>query len=452
MVQGEDNAVIGAGQPAPGAMPALRLGSTLVDISKHCHDAAGLNPGDADKLELGENEPVRIRRQDGALFQSARVVRMAEVPAGEVRLSRRAREALGAREDDSIRLERCALKVYEGTLPQRIESVGEQVIQLPEDDLALLDDGAPYYRLVCEGSNCELVVPRDGIEGFAPEKDSQRRRIKLDRYQRKLLKLELPVELSDSIRSRYLEGMPEKGRLLLEGFEGDDEAEAVEGAYKSGRRDPDADYETARKAFIALSEQGFSRIYLAPLEGPAATKGCSKRRTPWRFLCDAYLGRASITLRAVRPYDLDESKRIVRISPGTMTFLGLEDTDMVRISYGGTSVKARVMPIDNVQEMHATNLLGDDDTLDNLVGIPTAIRHELGLGSIDTCVDVSRDTGYLFAKHLNIQFLALIGMLLTLLQTIPAFDVDPAYVIIAFFVALPFVLYAVLSAERNRVG
>lgn len=165
-------------------------------------------------------------------------------------------------------------------------------------------------------------------------------------------------------------------------------------------------------------------------------------------LCNKFVGKCEMKLSAGRPYKIDDSRDIVRLSEDTMTLLGIEETDRVIIKYKNGVCKASAMRIDTFELMKETNILDSETDLDLIVGIPAPLRQKLGIGDIETEVTVARDTVFLFNKRLNIQMLSVLGLLLAV------FQIGSGEYILKTIISLsllPFIIYMSLSQERSKV-
>ncbi|MCL2025075.1 MAG: hypothetical protein FWG78_04815 [Coriobacteriia bacterium] len=147
-----------------------------------------------------------------------------------------------------------------------------------------------------------------------------------------------------------------------------------------------------------------------------------------RKVGDFFIGSASLTLQSIRPYVFDEDADIVRISRTSAGLLGIEETDLVTISYGDYSTRARAFFFENFdddRERTKATLTQNATLQDGLqgiaVGIPVRLRRELGLPTIKHTVIVSRDTGFLLRKHINSQILPLAAFFLALITTVGVF-------------------------------
>lgn len=430
---------------AEGAFMVVRAPGKL-SATYYSHDSLGLNSAWALELGLRNGQHVAVFDATRSTRADCHVRFLRETPAGKALLTVKLREALGMPVDalDELVVAPLVGVGYDKVGLQSLENVTDNRLYLPRRDFELIDRRYAYYLLGCLETGCTLPVRTEDIACLADDKSQTTMR--LNRYQRLLLRLEAPLEMPLAV----------KQHVLADPRLDDDQREAIETVYEDGRRPDDLDYDTERTVYAALANIGFLRVELTPVAEsyiPTAAKPGmgEKLNGVGRAISDAYLGASSLTLRCVRPYDVDESRTVVRLSPDTMALLGIDETDQVVLRNGDVRVEARVLTLDNREELEKTNLIGSWESADVLVGVPASLRHKLGVKGVGTCIEVERDTGYLFMKNLNLQFLTMLGLFLTILQTVPAFGVDPVVATIAFVILLPIVIYIVLSGERKRV-
>ena len=414
--------------------------------SGYSHDSLGVNAAWAHEQGLRNGQHVAVYNPERRTHTDCHVRFTAKAEAGKALISVKLREKLAIPVDalDELLIVPLSGAGYDKVGLQSLENMKDDKLYLPPADYDRIDRRYGYYLLECLETGCIIPVPTSSITRIAEGKNSTT--ILLNRYQRLLLRLEAPVELSPE----------KKQRILIDPRLNDDEREVIAAAYETGMRGNDVDYGQERAIYGALAKIGFMRVELTPLvdsyipAAPKKTAGETMGAAATK-ITDAFLGASSLMLRCVRPYDVDESREVVRLSPDTMALLGIDETDQVILRNGNKRVEARVLALDNREELEKTNLMGSWESADIVVGVPTTLRHKLGVRGVGTCIEVERDTGYLFMKNLNLQFLTMLGLFLTILQTVPAFGVDPVVATIAFVVLLPFVIYIVLSGERKRV-
>ena len=415
------------------------IDSKRVNISKYPHDTCGVSMRFLREGGFGIGEPVFVRNTATGVQESLRMLAIVGVEDGTARLSLRLRTALGVSDGDAVEIESAAALNYTEVGLQLASNSGTAKVQIPEQDYKLIDKAYAYYRLICAGSGSELLVRTSDIEPV-PAAPGKEHTIKLDRYQRKLLRMELPLEYSEALAAAFLGDVPEEDRAF------------VESCYENDALRDDISYADRGRAYKILCAGGFAHVYLAPfVQGKAGAEQSAADKGIGRSICDFYLRANEMTLRCVRPYDLEEGKQAVRLSEDTMALLGIEEGDAVRLIYGDREQRARALAMNSENEMHQTNLLEEGASFDNLVGIPAALRTNLGMNTINTSIAVKRDTRYLFKKHLNIQMVSLLAWLFTILQTVEVFGIDPIVATVVFVVLSPVILYVILSEERSRV-
>lgn len=164
-----------------------------------------------------------------------------------------------------------------------------------------------------------------------------------------------------------------------------------------------------------------------------------------------YVGKVNIGLVAKRTYQSDETFNIVRLSSDIMKVLGINDTDIVKLTYLDTSYYSRVLPIDDEEKLLKLN--NEDNSIpitefENIIFIPAFIRAELGIPSVvsNIVVKVERDMGYIFKKNINQQILPII---LILFSTEIFVNGRELFIkILIALISLPITMYFNLSNER----
>jgi hypothetical protein len=169
---------------------------------------------------------------------------------------------------------------------------------------------------------------------------------------------------------------------------------------------------------------------------------------------DWLVGSAKITLRCVRPYELDDASQIVRLSESCMVRLGIEESDKVILSCGSTQETVRVLKIDSADMMRKQNVELKEADLDLVVGVPAPIRRRLKIQNIGYIVYLERSSAFLFKKFFPQQLLTLGMLLLTLVTMIGTLTENRmviSVVVAAFFVALPFIILVLFNEQRIKV-
>lgn len=372
-----------------------------------------------------------------------------ECDEASARVSAHASMRLGFKVGDGVALWCHDEMVFDHVLMQQLESIADRKVLLVQKDLAQVNANFAYHQITCPATGYSLVVPTTSFD-LGPTRthgSGSSHSIKLSRQQRTLLGLHAPYLLSPWWQARIGDpGMSQKTKDVVAAY------------YTDGKLNEALDYETGLEVWKALKAAGFDEVHISPLvDTPVGAPRIHQGKPLSGFkkmlvrLCDRYLGQAGSIHRVGRPYDVDEDRRIIRLSQDAMSLLGIEVMDQVVVSYGLRSVSVRVMAIDNEEKIAQMNAMSETENLDVIVGMPAVLRNELCLDGIGMTVEVRRDTRYLFAKTINQQFIPALGLFLTVLSIFPP-DSSPIWVPTIIFVALlPFVAYSVLSDERSKV-
>ena len=207
------------------------------------------------------------------------------------------------------------------------------------------------------------------------------------------------------------------------------------------------DYELQSHLPFEMQKEAFAIIkkHLQPIITfrPVVESFCHKTHKGFaKAIADFYVGKSTIALMCKRPYESDESSNVVRMTNSNMKLLGLEETDMVTLTYKNKSIKCRVLQLDDAKKFDAVNTPIDTNLA---IGIPSHLRKKLGMPYIDSCVKIDRDTKYILQKSINEQ---VVPILLTLFSTNAL--VESALVSIVLSVLLvPIVVFLNLSSKRN---
>lgn len=376
-----------------------------------------ISPDDFTRLSLINNQMASIRNEaiPGLGSEYVTVCFNPGLQAGETRLAKGLYKQL--EEPSEIVLAVAEIPLFTNVLLQGITHIEDGSVsvspnrkeQLAKHALANEIDIRHPYTGATLAVDAESVIADDALE------DHQ---IRLNYAQRRSLNIpheHLSEAEQERLRAKYV-------RVNPHGDAASDQGEA---------QSPD------------LSEPGWKHLQLLPIEHKETDK-CSL----YERFCDAVIGASSLTLLACRPYRIDDSRDLVRLTADNMALLGLEDTDNVVLIYHGRSYRATVMSIDSKELMQQTNIFLDDGDLELVVGIPAPIRASLGIKDVETSVTVRRDCRYLFKKNANLQIVPLAALFISLLQ-IPAGDLWLKLLIC--IIASPFIVYATLSQERNKI-
>ncbi|WP_342318270.1 hypothetical protein [Corynebacterium mayonis] len=353
----------------------------------------------------------------------------------------------------AVRLRPVATQRFRGYSFQPLEDTGTQVVNIPDDAYRQLPP-APRYRVACPATGCAFFVDADKLRPYLPATSGEEDTLKLSRYQRILLRLHPPLELSQVHRGDLAaEIVDELGRFYQP--KPDSTALALK---------PELSFEETVAASRVLRKAEFFSLLISPVfdeevatvfSFSAARRRSKNRfkavRRAWYRLGEFYLGSQSYVLRVVRPLDIDESRTAVRLSRDTMDSLGIEDMDVVQLRYGARTAVARAMSISDDSEMRANSFIAPSETLDAVIGIPAGLRAELGVPSINECVEVERDANHMFRKSLNLYLLSALAWLFTVLQVAPSVNIAMSWVVLIFVVSMPVVAYVAAAGKRAQV-
>lgn len=430
-----------------GALRAFDVSTKKLSIAVYNHDSAAVSPAVAQEMGWEDKSAALAMDISSGTPMPCRIRINPKTADGQVWLSNRLLNQDVKPHDRVVIIPQQALRYAETPL-QKLERVNSNEIVIPKEDYDQLDMRFTHFRVACPSTGCALIIGKNQLQPFEPA-PTDTIGVRLSRYQRMLLRLHAPLELTQVWRDR------------VEGAEIDDATKKlIFDTYASALRDPDLDYPTEQKIFKQLAKLGFGAIEITPvletLEGTEDRVDTGEKlrdavQGVRRKASEIVFGSVETTLRGVRPYDLDESRSVVRLSADTMSLLGVEATDMVRITYGPNEISARVQCIDSPETIRRNSFIGEFETIDNLIGIPAIMRDELGMPGIDECVSVRRDTDYLVRKHLNLQFLSIVAWLFAVVEVSPTLGISVGWSIVVFIAVLPLVIYIALSSERNKV-
>lgn len=172
-------------------------------------------------------------------------------------------------------------------------------------------------------------------------------------------------------------------------------------------------------------------------------------------ILDFYIGKINYSLIAKRTMAVDENFNVVRLSKSNMKLLGVENFDMVKMTYKDNIVKSRVLEIENSNiivennEYDLNNKKLKPIDIDMIVAIPAFVRDELEVPTVigNVSVKIERDMGYIWKKNISNQVLPIILILFT-----SEIFVSLSSILLSILFALlslPVVLYFNLSKERS---
>lgn len=282
---------------------------------------------------------------------------------------------------------------------QKVEDLKKDKVIISEDIIKTIEANRKLKGVIIVNNlnGYSLTLPMSKIEVETNNTD----RVILSIKHRKLLDVELPTFIS---------------QYYLDKLDG-----ALDKYYKSEYENVIYEnyYEAAREFKNAIEAHDIKLLSVYPIYEEEPNKVI--KNTLFKYLHQfknkvlaIIIGQRTITLRVIRPYPIDESENIVRLSKTAMELLGLEETDTVVIRKGNRRYKARVLVIDDWDTISNENRIKSEQDLSLLIGIPAYMRNQLGLYYINTNVFVERDLDYFFRKHLNNQVITIISFMLSL--------------------------------------
>jgi hypothetical protein len=160
------------------------------------------------------------------------------------------------------------------------------------------------------------------------------------------------------------------------------------------------------------------------------------------------IGYREIELKAVRPYPIDETTNIARLSYNSMKMLGIEESDKITVTYNNNSKVMRALSFNDIKATKQVNIIMEEFELDYWIGISGANRRELELPDINCVVKVKRDMSSIFWKKSHVQILPIIGVLITIIQLVK----DPLMQKILLCIFTMITIYIMLSEEREKTA
>lgn len=299
---------------------------------------------------------------------------------------------------------------------------------------------ATKIEIVNEITGSSLDIPIAKVK-FAPLDEKI---IKLNYFQRLVLETDLPKDLMPYYYKKFAEKLrsDDEKKTLLEKYYSNGKALSSEIINEEIDR-----FNFKRRVMNVLRGAGYPVIKLYPLTREKPANGNIFRRIVNRLL-QIIIGTHPINLKAIRPYETDESTNAIRLTKSTMELLGVDESDNVMITYRNKTVKARALLINEIESIKETNIFQTESEINACIGIPAHLRAKLGMPKINICCQVERDQRYLFRKNLNIQFISIIAVFLTLTQVLQKAS---TIAIIAVLFGIPISVYIIFSSVRNRI-
>lgn len=316
---------------------------------------------------------------------------------------------------------------------QRVEDIKSELIEISQEDaqaFSLTNSNYSLYRIYNYYTGENITVKSSHIKVNPTLKQGEMR---LQKKQRTFLGLELPKYISNDYWRQITQKIPDNESNDLQ---------TLEDAFTSKDHflKKEISHEDKEKAKEVIFKYCPPLICVAPVLNSFKTKN---NRGLLKLLSDFYVGKATISLLCRRPYESDEGSDIVRMSLSNMNLLGINEMDKIVISHNNTSVKCRVLKLDDAAAFGETNV---PTSINYSIGIPAHVRRELGIFDMNTSVKVDRDTGFIFAKSINEQ---IVPIILTVFSI--NFLTDPSLWIKALIslAAIPVVVFFNLSSKRK---
>ena len=323
--------------------------------------------------------------------------------------------------------------VFDKVMTQKVELIPEDYVTVSASDMCdngfdMFINAHTQFEITNSLTNESFILKRSHIK---VDKTLPKGAIRLNRKQRCFLN-------SDLLQYLTTEQIDE----ILSSTATQEELQTVFEVYPK-----DKDYELQSHLPFELQKSAFAIIkkILKPvitLHPVVESFGYKYKRGLAQAIADMYVGKSTVALMCKRPYESDESSNVVRMTNSNMKLLGLEETDMVTLTYKNKQVKCRVLQLDDTAKFDAVNSPIDTNLA---IGIPSHMRKKLGMPYIDSCVKVDRNTKYILNKSINEQ---VVPILLTVFSTHAIFK-SVLLSLIFSILLIPIVVFLNLSSKRN---
>lgn len=279
------------------------------------------------------------------------------------------------------------------------EEVRDSKLRIPEDIYdSLMSEGIEGLKVVNHFNGYSLFFPKDMI---VREEKGEHDYVRLNAKQRLFLDLDFPMVIDQFYYNK-----------LEEEFDGKD----IKPNYEK-------DYFSSHYRWKETIETNCSRLKKISI-GIYPIPDWKKKRKIWNrfqkvpkriqnFVLNRLMNDKKVVMRVIRPYLLDESENIVRISNESMKNLGISEGDILIIKKYDREIKARAFLME-FEEAKKNTLIKDTQEMNLLIGISSFSRNKLDLPYINESVFVKRDNVHLFKKNLNNQVFTIIGLLLSM--------------------------------------
>lgn len=318
---------------------------------------------------------------------------------------------------------------------QKKAKVMAGVITLPKSHEGFFDKSSlTHLQLVNNLSGCSMDIPMEKIEFEEMSEDS----IRLNRYHRQMLCNDYP-KLISAYQYETLCGRigDEKERMIIEKLYGNNGQVNKERLMTEGI--------TSTELSTILKKSHMNSLSIYPVIEEKLKLSTFKRIK--ELLLKLYIHDTRQILKVIRPYETDEFNRVVRMTKSSFDLLGIDDTDVVILAYRNKRAKVRALILEDVDIIKELNAIDSTTELDMAIAIPVSVRDELGIPNIEYACEVYRDKDYLMRKNVSLQFLTLVGTLITVEQM----NFSPLWKGICLVIAVPLTMYFMLSEIRNKV-
>lgn len=278
------------------------------------------------------------------------------------------------------------------------EEVRESKLRIPTEIYdSLMIEGIEGLKVVNHFNGYSLFFPKDKI---VREEKGEQDYVRLNAKQRLFLDLDLPMVIEPFYYDRLEEF---DGRDIKQNYEKDSSGSHYK--WKETLETKGCKLEKISIGIYPISDWKKGRkIWNRFKKAPKRIRN---------FLLNRLMNDKKVVMRVIRPYLLDESENIVRISNESMKNLGISEGDILIIKKYDREIKARVFLME-FEEAKKNTLIKDTQEMNLLIGISSFSRNELDLPYINESVFVKRDNVHLFKKNLNNQVFTIIGLLLSM--------------------------------------
>lgn len=394
------------------------------------HNLVCISDSDMQEHGLSDNDVVFVQFRKSALIECV-ISGRKNLPKGYISVKKAVKDRLKACNKDTILIHKPSVLPIKHIKTQDASAVCSNKIGLSSDDLKQINTRFSLYKLYCPNTGCTLTIPTSAFIAA----DVPSGTIKMNLFHRTLLDIKAPAILSNSMTK------------LLSNSSAVSEADCkyLYDIYGDHKSVVNPSFEQSKSIRTILEKIGYYDVQIIPV------LDSYQKRVPkqniLRRLIGIAVGSSNIQLKCGRPYVSDEKANIIRLSHSNMTLLGVDEGDWVIVRNGLKSKRALALCAESFEEVSDNNIMQRPSDIESYVGIPVSMRASLNITDINQSVSVERDPLYIFNKNLNIQFLPILALLFTIIQT---FSDDIKKILIIFTCSLPLALYIIFSPERSK--